>query len=91
MKGGSGAVEVDLFGPFRDYGSRIELEVPGEVSFEALVGLIDRRVGSGFAERARKKNTTFIVNRKVVSPDALGSVLVRPGDRVAFALLIGGG
>lgn len=91
MKDGNGMVEVEFFGPFRTFGSRLELKVPGEVSFEKLVGLLEERVDSGFAERAAKKNTTFIVNRKVVSPEVLGEVRVRPGDRVAFALLMGGG
>lgn len=88
---GDGVVKVELFGPFRAFGSRVEVPVGGDISFDELVELLEERVGAGFAERARKKNTTFILNNRIVGRKALGEVEISPGDRVAFGLLIGGG
>lgn len=88
---GHGVVKVELFGPFRAFGSPIEVPVEGEISFDELVELLAVRVGAGFAARARKKNTTFILNNGVVPRNTLCEVEISPGDRVAFALLLGGG
>lgn len=84
-------VKVELFGPFRAFGSPIEVPVEGDISFDELVELLEARVGAAFAERARKKNTTFILNNRVVPRNTLCEVEISPGNRVAFALLLGGG
>lgn len=91
MKTGEGLVRVEFFGPFREFGHRVDLTVPSDVSFEELVSLLEERVGPGFADRAARRNTTFILDSRIVPPQALGEVRVCPGDRAAFALLVGGG
>jgi hypothetical protein len=91
MKTGDRVVRVEFFGPFRAFGSEVEVPVASEVSFDELVSLLEERVGPGFADRAGKQNTTFILDRKIVPPHRLGEVRVGPGDRAAFGLLLGGG
>jgi molybdopterin converting factor small subunit len=84
-------VAVDFFGPFRAFGKGTELEIDGDVAFEELVTSLSEALGPAFRERAEKKNTTFILNNKIVARDRLGDIRIAPGDRVAFALLMGGG
>lgn len=86
-----GRVTVEFFGPFRAFGKGLELELEGEVAYDEFLERLVSVLGESFKERAEKKNTTFILNRKVVGRKAAGKARVRPGDTVAFALLIGGG
>ena len=86
-----GRVAVDLFGPFRAFGKELELDLDAEVTYEELMSRLESSLGEPFAERARSRNTTFILNNRIVARDRLGVVRIGPGDRVAFALLLGGG
>lgn len=56
----------------------------GTVTFEELISLLEERLGPAFGERARRKNTTYILNSRIVEAEKLESTSVRPGDRVAF-------
>jgi ThiS family len=86
-----GFVVVDLFGPFRAFGKELEFDLDDEVTYEELISRLEGSLGEPFAERARSRNTTFILNNRIVARDRLGAVQIGPGDRVAFALLLGGG
>jgi molybdopterin converting factor small subunit len=84
-------VRVEFFGPFRKYGSVLDLEVQGELKFGELLSRIAGEVGADFEKKASSSNTTFIVDDKIVDRKKLDDTRVRPGDKVAFALLLGGG
>lgn len=84
-------ITVEFFGPFREYGKNYQLDLEEPVTFEELISRLETRLGPSFGERARRRNTTYILNSRIVEAEKLGSTSVGPGDRVAFALLIGGG
>ena len=84
-------IVVEFYGPFRAFGKEIELTVNGKVTFDELVGILAQRLGEPFRERALMRNTTFIVNDRRIERKKRGEVHIHSGDRVAFALLIGGG
>lgn len=84
-------VKIELFGPFRKFGAGLELALEGSVRFEELLAAIEADLGPDFGERARLNNTTVIVNNKIASRGSLETLEIVPGDRVAFALLMGGG
>lgn len=86
-----GVITVEFFGPFRSFGKVVEVPAAGPVSFGQLVEALVERFGESFGQRARMRNTTFIVNSRVIRTRDIESTEVDPGDRVAFALLIGGG
>ena len=84
-------VIVEFFGPFRMFGKERDLDVPGAIAYGRLVEMLGAELGSEFAEQAGKKNTTVIVNNRIVSRSKLELLQIEPGDKVAFALLLGGG
>ena len=86
-----GEILVEFFGPFRKYGKKADISCSSDLSFPELVKVIEQSVGQGFARRAMASNVTYILNDKIVSREKLGDTKVAPGDRVAFALLLGGG
>jgi molybdopterin converting factor small subunit len=88
---GQSEVRVEFFGPFREFGTERLLALEGPVLYGELVRSLAGELGPGFAERAGMKNTTVIVNNKIASKRSLETLEVKPGDRVAFALLLGGG
>ena len=88
---GTGPVIVELFGPFRKFGRSRDLAVGGPLRYETLLEKLGAELGEEFTEQAKRKNTTVIVNNRIASPARLGSLQIEPGDRVAFALLLGGG
>lgn len=86
-----GEVRIEFFGPFREFGREGSLVVDGPVTFQELVDELEGKLGPGFVERAGRKNTTVIVNNKIASRRSLEALEIKPGDKVAFALLLGGG
>jgi len=86
-----GKVTVEFFGPFRVFGKGLELDLEGEVTYQEFLEMLVAVLGSDFRERAEKKNTTIIINKKVIDLETASGTTIRPGDRVAFALLVGGG
>ena len=91
MTGDIETVKVEFFGPFRKYGSVLDLEVEGELTYGELVSRIADEVGADFEKKASASNTTFVVDDRIVDRQKLDDTSVRPGDKVAFALLLGGG
>jgi len=89
--GARGALIIELFGPFRKFGKQRDLEVEGPIGYEVLLARLGAELGDEFAAQARRKNTTVIVNNRIASPKSLEELVIVPGDRVAFALLLGGG
>jgi len=87
----AGTVKVEFFGPFRKYGKGLALEVDCELDYGELVSRIAREVGADFEEKALASNTSLIVDDRVVDRKKLDGMSVRPGEKVAFALLLGGG
>jgi len=88
---GKGKVTVEFFGPFREFGKNLELPVEGELTFDEIINRLEVELGESFRERALKKNTTYILNNQVVEKKVLSVLRISPGDRLAFALIIGGG
>ena len=86
-----GKINVELFGPFREFGIGIELQADDKLTFNELMTRLEKELGGAFRERALKKNTTYILNKQVVREDALEAIRISPGDRFAFALIVGGG
>ncbi len=84
-------VIVEFYGPFREYGKSHELRIDKAVTFEELIELLEKSLGVSFRERAMKENSTYILNSKIINRKKIDDVLIHPGDKVAFALLIGGG
>lgn len=84
-------ITVEFFGPFREFGKETAVQADAPVSFDRLVAMLTERLGGPFEERARRSNTTLIVNNRIVSRKRLTEVEIRPGDTVSFALLLGGG
>ena len=84
-------VAVEFFGPFRAFGKAREVALAGPVGYGELVDMLSADLGPGFAERAARKNITVLVNNRVASRKGLATLVIEPGDRVAFALLLGGG
>jgi len=91
MASGAGVVTVEFFGPFRAFGKGTDVAIGGPVGYEGLLALLSSELGPEFDERARRKNTTLIVNNRIAGRKNLEGLLIEPGDRVAFALLLGGG
>lgn len=89
--GAKGSLIIELFGPFRKFGRQRDLEVDGPLGYGALLDRLGAELGEEFTEQARRKNTTVIVNNRIASPRSLDTLEIVPGDRVAFALLLGGG
>jgi molybdopterin converting factor small subunit len=85
------AVSIEFFGPFREFGKGLELEVSGETTFLELVHLLAARFGEAFEQRSLNAHSTVIHNRKVVDRDMMANFTIAPGDRLAFGLLLGGG
>jgi molybdopterin converting factor small subunit len=88
---GSGIITVEFFGPFREFGSKLEVPVSGPAGYRELLAKLETELGADFTSRAAKKNTTVIVNNRIASKKSLETLAVEPGDKVAFALLLGGG
>ncbi len=86
-----GEVLIEFYGPFREYGKSCELIIDKPVTFKELIARLEKSLGTSFRERAMKENSTYILNNRIINRKELGEVRIRPGDRVAFALLIGGG
>jgi molybdopterin converting factor small subunit len=86
-----GSVRIELFGPFRKFGAERDLSLGGPVRYEELLAAIEADLGPAFGEQARRTNTTVIVNNRIASRKSLETLKIVPGDRVAFALLMGGG
>ena len=84
-------ISVEFFGPFRPFGKGAEVPAAGPISFDQLVEALVERFGEPFGRRARMRNTTLIVNNRVVRTRDIEKTEVGPGDRVSFALLVGGG
>ncbi len=84
-------VHVEFFGPFRSFGSGLELPVDGETRFFEVVGLLSERYGQEFGQRSLDSRSTVIHNREVVDRDKNADFTIAPGDRLAFGLLLGGG
>ena len=84
-------VTVEFFGPFRAFGKEREVALVGPVRYGELVNGLTTDLGTEFAQRAARKNTTVIVNNRIVGRKSLETLVIEPGDRVAFALLLGGG
>jgi molybdopterin converting factor small subunit len=84
-------VTVEFFGPFRTFGKEREVTLVGPVFYHELVSSLAVDLGPEFAERAARKNTTVIVNNRIAGRKYLEKLVIEPGDRVAFALLLGGG
>lgn len=85
------AIKVEFFGPFREFGKEAVVPAGRPVSFDQLVAALVEQLGGPFEERARKSNTTLIVNNRIISPRRRDEVEINPGDKVSFALLLGGG
>ena len=84
-------VKVEFFGPFREFGSGMDLVVEGDLTFEQLLDRLVQELGEAFRGRALKRNTTYILNNKVIRRKGLSELRISPGDRMAFALVLGGG
>ncbi|MHB8781496.1 MAG: ubiquitin family protein [Candidatus Geothermincolia bacterium] len=84
-------VLVELFGPFREYGKAVELEVDDELSLDEFLYRLTEKLGADFAGRAASFRNTIIHNRTVVDREREGELTISSGDRVAFGLLLGGG
>jgi hypothetical protein len=82
---------VELFGPLREYGTSVRLPLDEPLPFSGLFGRLEERLGSAFYQRVLRENITYILNDHVVDRDGSVDPMVHPGDRVAFALLLGGG
>jgi molybdopterin converting factor small subunit len=89
--GEKGKIVVEFYGPFREYGKGLELAVENDLTFNELLEALEERLGLSFMERACKENSTYIVNNRIINRRNLDKIRISPGDRVAFALLIGGG
>jgi molybdopterin converting factor small subunit len=89
--GNTSKVKIEFFGPFRKFGKCLELPSERELTFDELISRLAEELGESFRERALMKNTTCILNNKVIERKGLGEVRIAPGDRVAFALIMGGG
>ena len=85
------AVSIEFFGPFREFGRGLELEIEGETTFLEVVGLLSEEFGAAFEQRSLNSHSTVIHNRKVVDRDITANFTIAPGDRLAFGLLLGGG
>ena len=88
---GKGKVTIEFFGPFREFGKNLELPVEKELTFDELINRLEKELGESFRDRALKRNTTYILNNRIVEKRVLSALRVSPGDRLAFALIIGGG
>ena len=84
-------VTVEFFGPFRTFGKEREVALVGPVCYRELVNSLTADLGPEFAERAARKNATVIINNRIAGSKSLETLVIEPGDRVAFALLLGGG
>ncbi len=82
---------VEFYGPFREFGKGLELELAGDTTFKEVVGLLKERLGEGFEQRSLNAQSTVIHNRIVVDRDKTADFSIAPGDRLAFGLLLGGG
>lgn len=85
------AVSIEFFGPFREFGRGLELEIAGETTFLEVVRLLSEKFGEAFEQRSLNSHSTIIHNRKVVDRDKTANFTIAPGDRLAFGLLLGGG
>lgn len=86
------AVRVSFLGPFLRY-SQEALEMPFEEGM-TLFGTIEQvgvTVGKDFRERALEATTTVILNNTILNWAEREDVVLKPGDNVTFALLLGGG
>ncbi len=84
-------VHVEFFGPFREFGRGLELEVSGETDFLEVVSRLAARFGEAFEQRSLNAASTVIHNRVVVDRDKKANFTIAPGDKLAFGLLLGGG
>jgi len=84
-------ITIEFFGPFRRFGTERDLVVNGPVGFAELLDTLTAVLGPEFAEQAGRRNTTVIVNNRIASRQSLVTLEIEPGDKVAFALLLGGG
>lgn len=84
-------VTVEFFGPFRAFGKEREVALAGPVCYRELVSSLTADLGPEFAKRAGRKNITVVVNNRIADRKSLETLVIKPGDRVAFALLLGGG
>jgi hypothetical protein len=82
---------VELFGPLREYGTSVCLPVDEPLPFSGLLDHLEKQLGIAFHQRVLRENITYILNNRVVDRDGSEDPMVSPGDRVAFALLLGGG
>lgn len=87
----SHSILVELFGPLREFAVSVHLPLDETVPFSDLFDRLEGQLGSAWREKALRENITYILNDRIVDRDAPDDPLVRPGDRVAFALLLGGG
>ncbi len=85
------SLTVEFYGPFREFGKGLELEVAGETTFLEVVKALTQRLGEGFEQRSLNAASTVIHNRVVVDRDKNADFPIVPGDRLAFGLLLGGG
>jgi molybdopterin converting factor small subunit len=91
INGKPGTIRVEFFGPFREFGTELELSLEGEVGFQELIDRLAAELGEAFRERAMKRNTTFILNKNSIRRKGWSEIRMKPGDHVAFALILGGG
>lgn len=87
----SPSILVEFFGPLRKYGVSVRLRLDETIPFSGLFERLDDRLGGAFSEGALRENVTYILNDRIIDRNAPEDPMVHPGDRVAFALLLGGG
>lgn len=90
-EGENAKLTVEFFGPFREFGKGLELPLIEDIGFEELVSRLEERFGESFTQRAHMRNTTYILNNRVIDRKGIGTIRISAGDRFAFALVIGGG
>jgi molybdopterin converting factor small subunit len=91
VNGEPGTIRVEFFGPFREFGTELELSLEGELGYQEIIDRLAGELGEAFRERAMKRNTTFILNKNVIRRKGLSEIRMKPGDQIAFALVLGGG
>jgi molybdopterin converting factor small subunit len=94
-------VLVEFTGPFRDIAKTrsVTVEIGSEAPLEVLVSRLSDMYGDEFRRRVVDDQGTGLcadssmvaINHRVINPLGALSQLIRPGDRVVFALSVAGG
>ncbi len=82
------AIRVEFFGPFREDGSSLSLQLRliGSIGLMDLCDHLERILGAAFRDLEARDDVVCILNDRVIERSRRHEVSVRPGDRLAYAL-----